>query len=167
MKKTVVMMSVCGMLISGCGNGKVQKSSEDKNDAATEQIVVQDVLASRATDPNEIYGTWIILTADGMDASDGMKTATVSFGTDGSMTGNTSINNYFGSYDFTDGNLKCNMAGITMMAGPKMEIESAVKQALSKTHSIVIVGDHANVYDADNNLVMTLEKSATEISDEE
>ena len=161
------MMSVCGLMLSGCGNGKVQKSNEDRTEAKTEQIEVEDVLSTRATDPNEIYGNWTILTADGIDASEGMKTASVKFGPDGSMTGNTSINNYFGSYEFRDGDLKCEMAGITMMAGPKMEIESAVKQALSKAHSIVIAGDRANVYDGEENLVMTLRKSASDTSEEE
>ena len=163
MKRLVVMMSVCGILMCGCSNGRMQKSNEGQNDMNTEQL---DVKGTRATETSELYGTWAILTANGMDAQDGMNKATVRFGRDGRMTGNTSINNYFGSYELTDGNLKCNMEGITMMAGPKMEIESAVKQALSEAHSIIINGDKAAVYDADDNLVMTLERTDSDVSEE-
>ena len=153
--RTIALATLSGMVICGCSNQKLQKTGKEKNDAALETA---DVQAVRTTDVSKLYGTWLIMTANDVNAQDGMRKATVSFGSDGRLTGNTSINNYFGTYELTDGELTCKMEGITMMAGPKMEIESAVRQALDEARSIVINGDQAIVYNADNDAVMTLQK---------
>ena len=151
--RTLALATLSGMVICGCSNSKLQKTGKEQTEPAVETA---DVQAIRTTDPTKLHGTWLILTAKDTDAQDGMRKAVVTFGSDGRLTGNTSINNFFGNYELTDGNLKCNIEGITMMAGPKMEIESAVRQALDDAHSIVINGNDATVYNSDDNAVMTL-----------
>ncbi len=106
----------------------------------------------------QIVGTWNILTASGMNTDAGENQAFISFGTDGKMSGNASVNSFFGSYKCSGNKLQLSNIGMTRMLGPSMNIERAVTSALNAVSAIRINGNSATVYDSSGKEIMTLRR---------
>lgn len=106
----------------------------------------------------QIMGVWNILTASGMNTDAGENQAFISFGADGKMSGNASVNSFFGSYKCSGNKLQLSNIGMTRMLGSSMNIERAVTSALNAVSAIQINGNSATVYDSSGKEIMTLKR---------
>lgn len=109
-----------------------------------------------------VIGDWTIIEADGITVEKGFETPSLSFGDDGVMHGNTSINKMFGGYTVSsdkEARISFGNLGMTRMAGPTFETENAITAGLGKAAKVKFSDlEHMQFLDAEGNVVMVLEK---------
>lgn len=110
---------------------------------------------------NDINGEWTILKVDGVEIEVADKTPFLSFNVaDNAVHGNGGCNIINGSFSQEEGNassLKFGQMISTMMAGPGMETEGKVLEAMNKVASFVVNEDGTlSLMDAGNNEVLLL-----------
>ena len=106
----------------------------------------------------QIKGTWNILTASGISTDAGEKQAFITFDAGGKMSGNASVNSFFGSYKCTGNKLELSNIGMTRMLGSSMNVERAITAALNAVSTIRINGSTAAMYDSSGKEIMTLKR---------
>ena len=114
-----------------------------------------------AVSVNDINGEWIISKVDGVVVEVADKTPFLSFNVaDNAVHGNGGCNIINGSFSQEEGNassLKFGQMISTMMAGPGMETEGKVLEAMNKVASFVVNEDGTlSLMDAGNNEVLLL-----------
>lgn len=103
-------------------------------------------------------GKWTILQAGDM-ATDSVETKPyINFTDSGMVNGYACVNTFFGSYTATADSLYFGNMGMTMMAGPDMDIEMAIFQALNNSRTAALQGDTLLVKDAEGMTIMTLKR---------
>ena len=117
-----------------------------------------------AVSVNDINGEWIISKVDGVVVEVADKTPFLSFNVaDNAVHGNGGCNIINGSFSQEEGNassLKFGQMISTMMAGPGMETEGKVLEAMNKVTSFVVNEDGTlSLMDAGNNEVLLLVKN--------
>ena len=117
-----------------------------------------------AVSVNDINGEWIISKVDGVVVEVADKTPFLSFNVaDNAVHGNGGCNIINGSFSQEEGNassLKFGQMISTMMAGPGMETEGKVLEAMNKVASFVVNEDGTlSLMDAGNNEVLLLVKN--------
>lgn len=110
---------------------------------------------------NDINGEWTISKVDGVEIEVADKTPFLSFNVaDNAVHGNGGCNIINGSFSQEEGNassLKFGQMISTMMAGPGMETEGKVLEAMNKVASFVVNEDGTlSLMDAGNNEVLLL-----------
>ena len=110
---------------------------------------------------NDINGEWTISIVDGVEIEVADKTPFLSFNVaDNAVHGNGGCNIINGSFSQEEGNtssLKFGQMISTMMAGPGMETEGKVLEAMNKVASFVVNEDGTlSLMDAGNNEVLLL-----------
>lgn len=110
---------------------------------------------------NDINGEWTISKVDGVEIEVADKTPFLSFNVaDNAVHGNGGCNIINGSFSQEEGNassLKFGQMISTMMAGPRMETEGKVLEAINKVASFVVNEDGTlSLMDAGNNEVLLL-----------
>ena len=110
---------------------------------------------------NDINGEWTISKVDGVEIEVADKTPFLSFNVaDNAVHGNGGCNIINGSFSQEEGNassLKFGQMISTMMAGPGMETEGKVLEAINKVASFVVNEDGTlSLLDAGNNEVLLL-----------
>lgn len=110
---------------------------------------------------NDINGEWTISKVDGVEIEVADKTPFLSFNVaDNAVHGNGGCNIINGSFSQEEGNassLKFGQMISTMMAGPGMETEGKVLEAMNKVASFVVNEDGTlSLLDAGNNEVLLL-----------
>ena len=110
---------------------------------------------------NDINGEWTISKVDGVEIEVADKTPFLSFNVaDNAVHGNGGCNIINGSFSQEEGNassLKFDQMISTMMAGPGMETEGKVLEAMNKVASFVVNEDGTlSLMDAGNNEVLLL-----------
>ena len=113
---------------------------------------------------NDINGEWTISKVDGVEIEVADKTPFLSFNVaDNAVHGNGGCNIINGSFSQEEGNassLKFGQMISTMMAGPGMETEGKVLEAMNKVASFVVNEDGTlSLMDAGNNEVLLLVKN--------
>ena len=121
-------------------------------------VVLPGCTAQKETTLEDIAGQWNIETACGQSTAEGENQAFINFGENGEMTGNTSVNSYFGQYTLKDGKLVLENIGMTRKMGPNMEIETAVTEALNAIATIEVKDSTASVFNEEGKVIMTLKK---------
>ena len=121
-------------------------------------VVLPGCTAQKETTLEDIAGQWNIETACGQSTAEGENQAFINFGENGEMTGNTSVNSFFGQYTLKDGKLVLENIGMTRKMGPNMEIETAVTEALNAIASIEVKDSTASVLNEEGKVIMTLKK---------
>ena len=116
---------------------------------------------SPAVSINDINGEWTISKVDGVEIEVADKTPFLSFNVaDNAVHGNGGCNIINGSFSQEEGNassLKFGQMISTMMAGPGMETEGKVLEAMNKVASFVVNEDGTlSLMDAGNNEVLLL-----------
>ena len=106
----------------------------------------------------QIKGSWDILTASGISTDAGEKRAFISFDSEGKMSGNASVNSFFGSYKCTGNKLELSNIGMTRMLGSSMNVERAITAALNAVSTIRVNGNAAAMYDSSGKEIMTLKR---------
>lgn len=104
----------------------------------------------------DLSGKWTIVKAGDIATDKAEQTPFINFTDSGTVTGYASVNNFFGSYTAKGDSLSFDNMGMTMMAGPDMDIEMAIVQALNDSKTIAVQGDTILVKDAEGKTVMTL-----------
>ena len=121
-------------------------------------VVLPGCTAQKETTLEDIAGQWNIETACGQSTAEGENQAFINFGENGEMTGNTSVNSFFGQYTLKDGKLVLENNGMTRKMGPNMEIETAVTEALNAIATIEVKDSTASVLNEEGKVIMTLKK---------
>ena len=121
-------------------------------------VVLPGCTAQKETTLEDIAGQWNIETAYGQSTAEGENQAFINFGENGEMTGNTSVNSFFGQYTLKDGKLVLENIGMTRKMGPNMEIETAVTEALNAIATIEVKDSTASVLNEEGKVIMTLKK---------
>ena len=121
-------------------------------------VVLPGCTAQKETTLEDITGQWNIETACGQSTAEGENQAFINFGENGEMTGNTSVNSFFGQYTLKDGKLVLENIGMTRKMGPNMEIETAVTEALNAIATIEVKDSTASVLNEEGKVIMTLKK---------
>ena len=121
-------------------------------------VVLPGCTAQKETTLEDIAGQWNIETACGQSTAEGENQAFINFGENGEMTGNTSVNSFFGQYTLKDGKLVLENIGMTRKMGPNMEIETAVTEALNAIATIEVKDSTASVLNEKGKVIMTLKK---------
>ena len=121
-------------------------------------VVLPGCTAQKETTLEDIAGQWNIETACGQSTAEGENQAFINFGENGEMTGNTSVNSFFGQYTLKDGKLVLKNIGMTRKMGPNMEIETAVTEALNAIATIEVKDSTASVLNEEGKVIMTLKK---------
>ncbi|MBP3373596.1 MAG: META domain-containing protein [Bacteroidaceae bacterium] len=121
-------------------------------------VVLPGCTAQKETTLEDIAGQWNIETACGQSTAEGENQAFINFGENGEMTGNTSVNSFFGQYTLKDGKLVLENIGMTRKMGPNMEIETAVTEALNAIATIEVKDSTASVLNEEGKVIMTLKK---------
>lgn len=108
----------------------------------------------------DLNGKWEIVTINGEPVKAIETSPFIEFDADkGEVHGNTSCNLMNGSYTQDGKKLTFGNMATTMMAGPDMDLERQVLDAINKTASIKdINGDKIQVLDANGNIIMELQK---------
>lgn len=109
-------------------------------------------------DVKNLYGKWFIEEAMTKSTMDAETRPFITFGKDGRMNGNASVNSFFGDYSFDGKTLKLDNVGMTRMMGRSMDVERSVSDALDKSVTIKVDGKNAQVLDKKGNVVMVLVK---------
>lgn len=136
MKKTLfTAMTICAAL-TACNTNKV---------------TVTDFSA-------QIPGKWTILTAGDQTTENVEEKPFINFSDSGTVNGYAAVNTFFGSYTAKEDSLSFSNLGMTMMAGPDMDIEMAIMQAINSSKTIAIQGDTLLMKNAEGNTVMTLKR---------
>ena len=117
-------------------------------------------MLSCSTSNNDIIGQWSIKEAMGKGTNhpENLNTAFINFGKDGKVNGNATVNVFNGEYTINGEKLELRNIGMTRMMGANMDAEDAITKAINTTASIKIKGNTATVYDAQNNVVMKLDR---------
>ena len=121
-------------------------------------VVLPGCTAQKETTLEDIAGQWNIETACGQSTAEGENQAFINFGENGEMTGNTSVNSFFGQYTLKDGKLVLENIGMTRKMGPNMEIETAVTEALNAISTIEVKDSTATILNEEGKVIMTLKK---------
>lgn len=118
-----------------------------------------------ATNPiADLNGEWNITTINGETISDSLENKPfIGFNiAENRIYGNAGCNNFNGGYNTAEENpssIAFPAVATTMMACPNMDTESKILQALNNTRSFgKLENGEFGLYDADNNLLMTLQK---------
>lgn len=108
----------------------------------------------------DLNGKWEIVTLNGEQVKAIETAPFLEFDTtEGKVHGNTSCNIMNGSYTQEGKKLSFGNMATTMMAGPDMDLEREVLDAINKTASIKdINGDRIQILDANGNIIMELQK---------
>ncbi|MBO8471517.1 MAG: META domain-containing protein [Bacteroidetes bacterium] len=117
------------------------------------------LLGSCATGVN-LSGKWEIVSLNGETVNAIETKPFLEFDTEKSeVHGNTGCNLMNGSYSQDGKKLSFGNMATTMMAGPDMDLEREVLDAINKTASIKdMAGNKVQVFDANGNLIMELQK---------
>lgn len=107
---------------------------------------------------NDITGTWTIVEAMGESTAQGDSEAVITFDTEGKLTGNSSVNSFFGDYTLKTGTLSFSNVGMTRRMGRSMDVETRVIQAVNESASISVDGSSAVISDKNGKAVMKLRK---------
>ncbi len=85
---------------------------------------------------------------------------TLTFGVDGSATGNASINRYTGTYTVAENTLTFSPLASTKMGGDPdlMDQETAYLNALAQTDTFTVDGSTLNLYDGAGGLLLTFQQ---------
>ena len=121
-------------------------------------VVLPGCTAQKEITLEDIAGQWNIETACGQSTAEGENQAFINFGENGEMTGNTSVNSFFGQYTLKDGKLVLENIGMTRKMGPNMETETAVTEALNAIATIEVKDSTASVLNEEGKVIMTLKK---------
>lgn len=106
----------------------------------------------------DMTGTWNIVTAMDKSTKGGDKEPEITFGKDGKIHGNASVNSFFGGYTQKGNVIEFSNMGSTRMMGKSMDIEQAISEAFEKTHTVKVKGNKATVYDKSGRKIMTMKK---------
>lgn len=137
MKKTLfAALAICAAL-AGC----------DTNKATTADFTA------------ELPGKWTILTAGDQTTENIEEKPFINFTDSGTVNGYAAVNTFFGSYIAKEDSLSFSNMGMTMMAGPDMDIEMAIMQAINTSKTITLQGDTLLMKNAEGNTVMTLKRN--------
>ena len=135
MKKILGLPMLAGMLmLASCGTCKKQSMS------------------------NDITGTWVIVEAMGQSTAQGDSEAVITFEAEGKLTGNSSVNSFFGDYTFKTGTLSFRNVGMTRRMGRSMDVEACVIQAVNTSAAISVDGSSAVITDKNGKTIMKLRK---------
>lgn len=104
----------------------------------------------------DLQGQWTIVKACGIATDKAEQTPFISFTDSGTVNGYASVNNFFGNYTAKGDSLSFDKMGMTMMAGPDMDIEAAIVQALNDSKTMAVQGDTLLVKNAEGKTVMAL-----------
>ena len=135
MKKILGLPMLAGMLIlTSCGTCKKQSMN------------------------NDVTGTWTIVEAMGQSTAQGDSEAVITFEAEGKLTGNSSVNSFFGDYTFKTGTLSFSNVGLTRRMGRSMDVEACVIQAVNNSTAISVDGSNAVITDKNGKTIMKLRK---------
>lgn len=104
----------------------------------------------------DLHGQWTIVKACGISTDKAERTPFINFTDSGTVNGHAAVNNFFGNYTAKGDSLSFGKMGMTMMAGPDMDIETAIVQALNDSKTITLQGDTLLIKNAEGKTVMNL-----------
>ncbi len=108
--------------------------------------------------PEDLHGKWVIVMAGDIATDQAEQTPFINFTDSGTVNGNATVNSFFGSYTVTGDSLYFGNMGMTMMAGPDMNIEMAIVQALNEGRTAAMQGDTLLVKNDTGKTVMALKR---------
>ena len=140
---------------------KVSATGVERTDKDGKVLMSLEKREAPAVSINDINGEWTISKVDGVEIEVADKTPFLSFNVaDNAVHGNGGCNIINGSFSQEEGNassLKFGQMISTMMAGPGMETEGKVLEAMNKVASFVVNEDGTlSLMDAGNNEVLLL-----------
>lgn len=128
-------------------------------------IAICAAMAGCGTDPNtasdstqDLIGKWTIVKAGDMTTDKVEQKPFINFTDSGMVNGFAAVNNFFGNYTVKEDSISFDHMGMTMMAGPDMDIETAIIKAFNDGKTVNLKGNTLQIMDASGKTLMTMER---------